>query len=87
MFEIKVQGVQLRLLIKMTLKFCGKMTPLSIFRDLAARKRDSKKLMVYLYVFPKVFTNIPNLFGLVHYPLMDFLGVGIACVSFETKIQ
>ena len=34
------------------------LTPLSIFRDLALRKRDSKKFMFYFYVFYRVNTNI-----------------------------
>ena len=32
----------------------NKLTPLSIFRDLALRKIDSKKLIVYFYVFYRV---------------------------------
>ena len=35
-----------------------KVTPLSLFRDLALRKRDSKELIVNLYVFYRVYTNI-----------------------------
>ena len=38
--------------------FQNKLTPLSIFRDLALRKRDSKKFMFYFYVFYRVYTNI-----------------------------
>ena len=47
--------------------FQNKLTPLSIFRDLALRKGDSKKFMFYFYVFYRVYTNIPKLFGLVVY--------------------
>ena len=36
----------------------NKLTPLSIFRDLALRKGDSKKFMFYFYVFYMVHTNI-----------------------------
>ena len=36
----------------------NKLTPLSIFRDLALRKRDSKKFMFYFYVFYRVYANI-----------------------------
>ena len=36
----------------------NKLTPLSIFRDLALRKRDSKKLMFYFYVVYRVYINI-----------------------------
>ena len=36
----------------------NKLTPLSIFRDLALRKRDSKKFKLYFYVFYSVYTNI-----------------------------
>ena len=36
----------------------NKLTPLLIFRDLALRKRDSKKFMFYFYVFYMVYTNI-----------------------------
>ena len=32
----------------------NKLIPLSIFRDLALRKRDSKKFMFYFYVFYRV---------------------------------
>ena len=64
----------------------NKLTPLSIFRDLALRKRDSKKFMFYFYVFYRVYTNIQKWYGLVVYPFMDFLGHGVACVSF-TKNQ
>ena len=35
----------------------NKLTPLSIFRDLALRKRDSKKFVFYFYVFYKAYTN------------------------------
>ena len=38
----------------------NKLTPLSIFRDLALRERDSNKLIVYFYVFYRVYTNIPE---------------------------
>ena len=64
----------------------NKLTPLSIFRDLALRKGDSKKFMFYLYVFYRVYTNIPKLFGLVVYPFMDFLGDYLACARFGTNI-
>ena len=64
----------------------NKLTPLSIFRDLALRKRDSK-IIIYFYVFYSVYTNIPKLFGLVIYSLMDFLGDSVACVRFGSKIQ
>ena len=36
----------------------NKLTPLSIFRDLALRKRDSKKFMFNFYVFYRGYTNI-----------------------------
>ena len=36
----------------------NKLTPLSIFRDLGLRKRDSKKCMLYFYVLYRVYTNI-----------------------------
>ena len=36
----------------------NKLTPLSIFRDLALRKRDSKTFMFYFYVLYMVHTNI-----------------------------
>ena len=65
----------------------NKLTPLSIFRDLALRKRDSKELVVYFYVFYRVYTNIPKLYGLVVYSFMDFLGDNVACVRFGTKIE
>ena len=39
----------------------NKLTPLLIFRDLALRKRDSKKFMFYFYVFYKVYTNIKKI--------------------------
>ena len=65
----------------------NKLTPLSIFRDLALRKGDSKKFMFYFYVFYRVYTNIPKLFGLVVYYFMDFLGDNVACARFGTKIQ
>ena len=38
----------------------NELTPLSIFRDLALRKGDSEKFMFYLYVFYRVYTNIPK---------------------------
>ena len=38
----------------------NKLTPLSIFRDLALRKGDSKKFLFYFYVFYMVHTNIQN---------------------------
>ena len=41
----------------------NKLTPLSIFRDLALKKRDSKKFMFYFYVFYGVYTNIQNEMG------------------------
>ena len=69
---------------------CGgynKLTPLSIFRDLALRKGDSKKFVFYFYVSCRVYTNIPKLFGLVVYYLMDFLGDNVACARFGTNIQ
>ena len=50
-------------------------------------KRDLKKIIVYLYVFYRVYTNIPNVYGLVVYSFMDFLGDSVACVRFGTKIQ
>ena len=65
----------------------NKLTPLSIFRDLALRKRDSKKIIVYFYVFYRVYTNIPKLYGLVVYSFMDFRGDRVACVRFGTEIQ
>ena len=34
----------------------NKLTPLSIFRDIALRKRDSKKVMFYFYLFYRVYT-------------------------------
>ena len=60
----------------------NKLTPLSIFRDVALRKRNSKKLIVYFYVFYWVYTKIPKLYGLVVYSFMDFLGDSVACVRF-----
>ena len=36
----------------------NKLTSLSIFRDLALRKIDSKTFMFYFYVFYRVYTNI-----------------------------
>ena len=36
----------------------NKLTPLSIFRDLSLRKGDSKKFLVYFYVFYRLYTNI-----------------------------
>ena len=36
----------------------NKLTPLSIFRDLALRKGDSKKFMFFFYMFYRVYTNI-----------------------------
>ena len=65
----------------------NKLTLLSIFRDLALRKGDSKKFMFYFYVFYRVYTNIPKLFGLVVYYFLDFLGDNVACARFGTKIQ
>ena len=38
----------------------NKLTPLSIFRDLALRKRDSKQFLFYFCVFYRVYTNIQN---------------------------
>ena len=38
----------------------NKLTPSSIFRDIALRKRDSKKFMFHFYVFYRVYTNIQN---------------------------
>ena len=61
------------------------LTPLSIFRDLALRKGDSKKLRFYFYVFYRVYTNIPKLFGLVVYYFTAFLGDSVACARFGTK--
>ena len=43
----------------------NKLTPLSIFRDPALRKRDSKNNIIYFCVFYRVYTNIPKLFGLL----------------------
>ena len=43
--------------------------------------------MFYFYVFYRVYTNIKKRYGLVVYPFMDFLGHGVACVSFGTKNQ
>ena len=64
----------------------NKLTPLSIFRDLPLRKRDSKKFIFYFYVFyNRVYTNNQKRCRLVVYPVMDFLGHGVACVSFGTK--
>ena len=65
----------------------NKLTHLSIFRDIALRKIDSKKIIVYFYVFYRVYTNIKKLYGLVDYSFMDFLSDSVACVSFGTKIQ
>ena len=42
--------------------------------------------MFYFYVFYRVYTNIPKLFGLVVYSFMDFLGDSVACARFGTKI-
>ena len=60
----------------------NKLTPLSVFRDLALRTRDSKNLIVYFYMFYRVYTNIKKLYGLVVYSFMDFLGANVACISF-----
>ena len=43
--------------------------------------------MFYFYVFYRVYTYIPELFGLVVYSFMDFLGDNAACARFGTKIQ
>ena len=51
------------------------------------RKGDSKKFMFYFYVFYRVYTNIPKLFGLVVYYFIDFLGDNVAYARFGTKIQ
>ena len=64
----------------------NKLAPVLIFRDLALRKGDSKKFMFNFYVFYRVYTNIPKLFGLVVYYFMDFLGDNVACARFGTKI-
>ena len=66
----------------------NKLTPLSIFRDQALRKRDSKRLIVYFYVFSfyTVQTNIQKLYGLVVYSFIDFPGDSVACVRFGIKI-
>ena len=60
----------------------NKLTPLSIFRDPAMRKRKrvSKKFMFYFYVFYRMYTNIQKCYGLVVYPFMNFMGHGVACV-------
>ena len=65
----------------------NKLTPLSIFRDLALRKGDSKRYMFYFNVFYRVYTYISKLFGLVVYSFIDFLGDNVACARFGTKIQ
>ena len=65
----------------------NKLTSVSIFRDQALRKRDSKYLIVYFYVFYRVYTNIPKLYELVVHSFMDFLGDSVACLRFGTKIQ
>ena len=39
----------------------NKWTPLLIFKDLSLRKRNSKELIVYLYVFYRMYTNIPKM--------------------------
>ena len=65
----------------------NRLTPLSIFRDLDLRKIDSKKIIVYFYVFYRVYTNISKLYGLVLYSFMDFLGDSDACVLFGTEIE
>ena len=65
----------------------NKLTPLSIFRDLALRKRDSSKFIAYVCVFYRVYTNIPKLYELLVYSVMVFLGDSVRCVSFGTKIQ
>ena len=84
----KIEKLQLRLIIIMTLQFLqNKLTPLSIFRDLALRKGDSKKFMFYFYVLYRVYTNIPKLFGLVVYYFSDFLGDSVACARFGKKIS
>ena len=64
----------------------NKLTPLSIFRDPALRKRDSKKIIIYFCVFYRVYPNISKLYGLLVYSVMDFLGDSVACVSFGTEI-
>ena len=63
----------------------NKLTPLSIFRDLPLRKRDSEKFIFYFYVFYRVYTKIHKRCRLIVYPVIDFLGHGVACVSFGTK--
>ena len=65
----------------------NKLTPLSILRDPALRKRDSEKISISFCVFYRVYTNIPKLYGLLVYSVMDFLGDSVACVSFGTKNQ
>ena len=65
----------------------NKLTPLSIFRDLALRKGDSKKFMFYFYVFDRVYTNIPIFFGLIVYSFMDILGDNVACTVLELKFS
>ena len=65
----------------------NKLTPFSIFRDLALREGESERFMFYFYVFYRVYTYIPKLFGLVVYSFMDFLGDNAACARFGTKIQ
>ena len=64
----------------------NKLTPLSIFRDPALRKRDSKK-NIYFCVFDRVYTNISKLNGLLVCSVMNFLGDSFACVCVGTKIQ
>ena len=66
----------------------NKLTPLSIFRDLALKKRETqRKIIVYLNVFYRVYTDIPKLYGLVVYSFMDFLGDIVTCISFGNEIQ
>ena len=43
--------------------------------------------MFYFYVFYRVYTNIPKLFGLVVNYFVDFLGDNVACARFGPKIQ
>ena len=40
-------------------------------------KERFKKIMVYFCVLYRVYTNIPKLYGLLVYYVMDFLGHGV----------
>ena len=57
------------------------------FQRTSSEKERFKKINSLLLCVYRVYTNIPNLYGLVVYSFMDFLGDSVACVRFGTKIQ